>query len=372
MNYGDEIVVSPKDLGYRRVQRTGRGSYIISLPKAWVDNIGLDKGSQLAFQILDDSSLLLIPRNLLEDLKSADTQLREYHIAIQSDDDPQSLRRTLISLYVTGADVIQLHYQNMSDPTSFLEIIRDLVRNTLLGTEIIDETADGITIQILINHLEFPVERALRRMVILALSANMEAIKSLERLPNPPTQNVFNLHNDVNRLGLYIIRQLKYGLERDLYKELEFQTPKEFLGYRIVVNDVKNISTNARNIARHVTALYQMIKDQTLFLKNMIDEEIYQQIIDFNAACHAFFNSALTALFKRDYQNSDENITKLESYAGRELNILTAIANKKLDPNISALFRIILDSSRRILEYSRNIAEVALNRTVEDYLQNIE
>jgi hypothetical protein len=104
----------------------------------------------------------------------------------------------------------------------------------------------------------------------------------------------------------------------------------------------------------------------------MIDEEIYQQIIDFNAACHAFFNSALTALFKRDYQNSDENITKLEFYAGRELNILTVIANKKLDPNISALFRIILDSSRRILEYSRNIAEVALNRTVEDYLQNVE
>ena len=76
-------------------------------------------------------------------------------------------------------------------------------------------------------------------------------------------------------------------------------------------------------------------------------------------------------MFKRDYQNADENITKLESYARQEINILTIIANKKLDPNISALFRIILDSSRRILEYSRNIAEVVLNRTVEDYLQNI-
>ena len=366
------IAVSPKDLGYRRVQRTGRGSYIISLPKGWVDTIGLDKGSQLAFQILDDSSLLLIPRNLFEDLKSTDTQLREHHVTIRSDSDPQSLRRTLISLYVTGADIIQLHYHNTPDLPAFLEITRDLVRNTLLGTEIMDESAEGITIQILINHLEFPVERALRRMVILALSANMDAIKSLERLPDPPMQNVLTLHNDVNRLGLYLIRQLKYGLERNLYKELEFHTPKEFLGYRIVVNDVKNISTNARNIARHVTTLHQMIKDQTLFMKNLIDEEIYRQIIDFNAACHTFFNSALTALFKRDYRNADENITKLESYARREINILTIIANKKLDPNISALFRIILDSSRRILEYSRNIAEVALNRTVEDYLQNME
>lgn len=364
--------MSPKDLGYRRIQRTGRGSYIISLPKAWVDNIRLDKGSQLAFQIQNDSSLLLMPRNLLEDIQSSGNQLREHHIPIQPDDNPHSLRRTLISLYVTGADIIQLHYHNASDPIAFREVTRDLVRNTLLGSEIIDETEQGITIQILINHLEFPVERALRRMVILALSANADAIKALETPHDPPLHNVFTLHNDVNRLGLYIIRQLKYGLERDLYRELEFQTPKEFLGYRIVVNDIKNISTNARNIARHVTALHQMIKDQTLFVKNLIDEEIFNQIIDFNSTSHHFLNAALSALFKRDYQEADETISRLESYAEREITILTMISNKKLDPNVSALFRVILDSSRRILEYSRNIAEVTLNRTVEDYLKDVE
>ncbi|HUU87685.1 MAG TPA: AbrB/MazE/SpoVT family DNA-binding domain-containing protein, partial [Candidatus Glassbacteria bacterium] len=41
--------MSKRDLGYRRVQSTGRGSYIISLPKNWVKDLGLKKGSEVAF-----------------------------------------------------------------------------------------------------------------------------------------------------------------------------------------------------------------------------------------------------------------------------------------------------------------------------------
>ena len=32
-----DLKMAEKDLGYRRVQCTGRGSYIISLPKEWVE-----------------------------------------------------------------------------------------------------------------------------------------------------------------------------------------------------------------------------------------------------------------------------------------------------------------------------------------------
>ena len=41
---------------------------------------------------------------------------------------------------------------------------------------------------------------------------------------------------------------------------------------------------------------------------------------------------------------------------------------KKLDPNLASVLRLILDASGRILEYSRNIAEVTLNRTIEEII----
>ena len=57
-----------RDLGYRRVQHTGRGSYIISLPKEWIRDLQLERGNQLAFKLQEDSSLLLVPRRILEEI----------------------------------------------------------------------------------------------------------------------------------------------------------------------------------------------------------------------------------------------------------------------------------------------------------------
>ena len=47
------------DLGYRKIQRTGRGSYSISLPKAWVKKVEIKKGSEVTFKIQKDFPKLL-------------------------------------------------------------------------------------------------------------------------------------------------------------------------------------------------------------------------------------------------------------------------------------------------------------------------
>jgi phosphate uptake regulator len=60
--------VTEKDLGYRRVQSTGRGSYIVSLPKEWVQDTGLKRGSEISFTVQADSSIILVPRKMREKL----------------------------------------------------------------------------------------------------------------------------------------------------------------------------------------------------------------------------------------------------------------------------------------------------------------
>ena len=47
-----------KELGYRTVQSTGRGSFIMSLPKKWAQEVGIEKGSQIALKIMEDMSLM--------------------------------------------------------------------------------------------------------------------------------------------------------------------------------------------------------------------------------------------------------------------------------------------------------------------------
>jgi len=366
--------MAEKDLGYRRVQCTGRGSYIISLPKEWIQDIGLKKGSEIDFNVQSDSSLTLVPRKLKEKYEEdEDTKLKEYYINVDaSEEDLQSTLRMIKALYVISADIIRVHFKGAEDVAKCKSIIKNFARDTLLGAEIIDETPDEITLQILIKHSEFPIEKAVRRMAIVALSANRDAISALKNRNKELFQNVINAHHDANRLGLYVVRQLKFGIERNLFRELGFRTPKEFLLYRITVNDIKNIGENALNIINNLATFQKQIDDQALFIKEPIDEEVYSQMLNFNSLAHQLFEESTKAMFKRAYNDAEKIIVKRGSFVTLENELIRLMSSKKLDPNVAAILRLMLDSSRRILDYGQDIAELTLNRTVEEKCTSFE
>ncbi len=72
----------------------------------------------------------------------------------------------------------------------------------------------------------------------------------------------------------------------------------------------------------------------------------------------------MKAMFKGSYKEADRIFSRIEKY------IATMVFTKELDPNVASVLRLILDASRRILEYSRNIAEVTLNRTIEEMISS--
>jgi phosphate uptake regulator len=359
--------MAEKDLGYRRVQCTGRGSYIISLPKEWVEDLSLNRGSEIAFNIQPDSTLTLVPRKIMEkEGRENGSKPKEYYINIDPKEPPQSTIRMIRALYAIGADIIRVHFKNTQDAAKNKNLIKNLARDNFLGSEIIDETQDEITLQILIKHSEFPIEKAVRRMAIVALAANRDAIAALKDRSTSIFESVISSHNDVNRLGLYIVRQLKHGIERNLYRELGFRTPKEFLLYRIAVNDIENIAQNAMNIINNLGALQKLIDNETLFIKYPIDEEIYNQLVYFSSLAHQLYDDSIKALFKRDYKDAEKLISKREALITLENELIMLMSSKKHDPNIASVLRLIFDSSRHIMDYSRSMAELTLNRTVEE------
>ena len=356
-----------KDFGYRRMQSTGRGSFIISLPKEWVQDIGLKRGNEIAFNVQPDSSLVLVPRKLREKGTDAEeAKLKEYCVNVNPKESSESKLRMIRALYAIGADIIHIRFKNAEDADKYKTEIKNFVRDNFLGSEIIDETPVEVTLQILIRHSEFPIEKAVRRMAIVALSANKDAIAALKNRGTAFFESVINAHNDVTRLGLYIVRQLKYGIERNLFKELGFRTPKEFLLYRIAVNDIENICENAMNIINHLATFGKMIDDEMLFVKEPIDEEIYSQLVHFNSMAHQLFEDAIKAMFKREYKDAEKIISKREAFVALENELIMLMSSKKLDPNVASVLRLIFDSSRRIMDYGRNMAELTLNRTVEE------
>jgi phosphate uptake regulator len=147
---------------------------------------------------------------------------------------------------------------------------------------------------------------------------------------------------------------------------LGFSTPKEFLGYRIVANSLKSIADNAVNITDNIMALNKLIENQTLYLRELIDEELYSQILDFNSLAQQSLEESLKAMFQRNYEHADKIVSQLESFTKLEHDLVNLMLSKKLDPNVSSIFRLVIDGSRQVVEHGRTIAEVTLNRTVEE------
>jgi hypothetical protein len=68
---------------------------------------------------------------------------------------------------------------------------------------------------------------------------------------------------------------------------------------------------------------------------------------------------------------SKEIITLQTRYAratGLELEkeSVNLMLSKRMDPNVGSVVRLILDNARKMMEYGRDIAEITLNRTVEE------
>jgi phosphate uptake regulator len=355
-----------RELGYRTVQSTGRGSFIMSLPKKWAQEIGIDKGSLIAIKIMEDGSLVLIPRKMEEKKDEKSEILKEYFIKVNQRSDTQSVCRRLTSLYATGAELIHLSFKHTDNSKEFKTSVTNLTRNLLLGTEIVEETTDEMSLQVLINHPELPIEKAIRRMANLSISAHKDSIVALGNLEEDKLQYIYRRKMDVERLNLYVVRQLKYGIEHNLFGDWGFETSKEFLGYRLVANDIKNIAGNAHNMGKNITTLKRLIVDKLLFLKDSIDEEVYNQIDSFNSSTEQLFKESLESLFNRDYVQADRILSRLESFLVLENDLITLLLNKKIDPNLLSIYRLVLDNTRKIVEYSKEIAEVTLNRTVEE------
>ena len=54
-------------MDFRKVQITGGNSFVVSLPKTWVKDVGLKPRDAVAIITQPDSSLLIIPRRELRE-----------------------------------------------------------------------------------------------------------------------------------------------------------------------------------------------------------------------------------------------------------------------------------------------------------------
>lgn len=337
----------------RKIQFTGKSTYIISLPKKWVTSLNLKAGSQIiVFQ--QNGSLILTPKEIAK----PSPQPTDATTMISNKDNPDTITRKIISLYLVGYNLIRVKTKDERIGALQRNAIKELARKKLVGTEIIAESSNEIKLQILLSYPELSMENALRRMCLIATSMHEDAIQALKDLNKKLAQEVTQLDDEVDRFSLYIIRQLKAAVQNSkIIKDVGLEDPKDCLGYRVIVKFVERIADHAAKIAENVR-----------LLKEKPSNTVLEKFSEMSTFARSVFENSINSLFKKDYTLADDVVLKAKDIVKLENEALKAFA--QVDPSATSILRMITESIRRTAEYASDIAEIVLNLNISQTIKN--
>jgi phosphate uptake regulator len=353
--YIKALLLSKPSEETRKLQITGGCTYIISLPKRWIEENQLDRGSTIRLRIEEGGLLSVIPNS-----KIAQEKPNEAILKVTSKETPQELIRKAISTYLIGYNVIHIKAENQKQLTiNQRQEIKRFSRTMLVGTEIVKDTAQELTLQVLLSYPELSIQNALRRMSIIASSMHRDALRALKNLDYHTAQEVVNTDNEVDRFNLYVVRQLKTAIFNPrIIKEIGLDNARDCLGYRLATKSVERTADHAASIAENV-----------LSLKHILEDELASKLDLMSNSAIKMFETAIEALFRQDYTLAEGIIEKIEDVIKIEKEAVSL--SQKICNEDMAYLRLIIESIRRTAEYASDIAEAVLNLTIKSVISYI-
>ncbi|MGQ9691833.1 MAG: PhoU domain-containing protein [Thermoproteota archaeon] len=265
--------------------------------------MNLKAGSQIVISKQSDASLLLTPKELFKPAK-----LEEANIIVYQKDDPNTIVRKIIAPYLVGYSFIKIKTKDERITSLQRNFIKNLVRKKLVGTEIISDSPNEMKLQVLLSYPELSVDNTMRRMCLIATAMHEDVMQALKDLNKELAKEVIALDDEVDRFSLYIIRQLKAAVQSErVLRYIGLSTPKDCLGYRLIVKSVERIADHAVKIAENL-----------LLLHEQIDDSVFQKIYEMNYFARSIFNDSIKSLFNKDYLLADNVVTKAKTMAAME------------------------------------------------------
>ncbi|MHC1565977.1 MAG: PhoU domain-containing protein [Candidatus Syntropharchaeales archaeon] len=325
----------------RKVQVTGGSSYIISLPKTWIDSLNIKKNDPLGIITKQDGTLIITP-SIIED---EGQKLKLF--MIDATYEPDLLFRSLIGAYIAGYKMIKVVSQD-DMPASLRRAVKGFCQITI-GPEVIEETASTIITKDLLNPSEMPFERTIQRMFIIVKSMYMDVISAFVDRDLSLAEDVIKNDNEIDRLHWLVMRQANL-ISQDIK----------------VAEKMKTTLWSASHYTK-IGKLFERIADHTCRMaKNVIDlgdEKINQGILlgIVDASDHAIdiLTASVDAFSDKKIEASNDVIEKGKDLIEECEKVTDQILEKQ--SRVALPLNSIVESIRRIGEYSTDLSEYVID-----------
>ncbi len=338
----------------RRVQLTGGATYIVSLPKDWVSEIGLKQGDILLISPQPDGSLSVMPQNVSG---APAPDLSESSFELLPGDDPDDGVREFIARYLAGYKHIKIFFRQQA--ARYKHHIKDVLRRKLIGVEIVDEFGEGLTAQCLLYSTELPVKKALSRMSTITSAMQKDVVIALKGVDRTFASEIIARDDEIDRFYFFIVRQLKMAVNnRGLLEEMELKRPTDCLGYRLIVKSVERVADHAVRIAESINGLSEPLAPQ-----------IYEKIARLSKLSNDVYEKSMESLERLDVKMAKDAISRVPEIEKFESEIMKEVLNSHKSAKSVMGIEVITHALKRIAEYGSDIAEMAINLCVENAMQ---
>jgi len=325
----------------RKIQKTGGSTYVVSLPKKWIQTAGLKKGDHVSMGVTGDGTLTIDPG------VSKNSEKLVKVIEVSPNTEPKALLRQMIATYVTGYDIIEIRSRGRIPP-DLRRAVQDFVRR-VIGPEVVEESSNLVVLQDVADHADLDMKKVVRRMHLMARNMLEESIRSLKELDRGMAEQVISRDDEVDRLHWFVEKQHAMVRRNISFAAKMKSTWLESDSMLFTSKALERIADHATRIAHSVDLLGD----------SRIDGETTKALERLGADAVSVLDASIDALFKRDSTMANDCIERTSGLRDKANDFLDETMKKRGKVAVGLAFAV--ESIERTGGYSSDIAEIAIN-----------
>ena len=225
-------------MGFRKIISFGDSSYVISLPKDWIDKNMLKKGESVIVEEEGDW-LRVGPQNV-----KPTPQNKE--ITIDFNGNLRDLKTRVLHAYVNNYNIINIKRQKIEKNSS---AIRQIISN-FIGLDVVEQKDDRIIVNDVLDISSVSVYNYLRRVDRLIISM-AEDVKLMLDVKGDRIDALNQKDEDVNKLCNLILKVLRRAQHRTDMKILNLKIEDIFYYWDLVLS-LEEIGDQFKRMVRYL------------------------------------------------------------------------------------------------------------------------
>ena len=178
----------------RKVIQIANSTFLVSLPRTWTGRFNIVKGEEL--DVLDNGTRVIISTERSKDVKTKELSFKDMNAT--------TIKKLLYGLYNVGYEEVRINF----DAIESLDIVHNVLRDEMIGYEIIEQKEDYIIIKSIAGVFETEFDNMLRRAFILFKTMSQGILEAMKKSDTKTLKSLASLEVNNNKYIAFCIRIL--------------------------------------------------------------------------------------------------------------------------------------------------------------------